>query len=91
MPLFEGDWSPLRARRTAMWQVDNDRYAVWRLEHELGVKPIDRLLGSVTATDREAPLLTRLDPKPVAAGLGRFFRLLCSRTAMGPIVPRASE
>lgn len=72
-----------------MWQMDNDRYALWRLEHEVGVKRIDRLLNSVTATDRmEAPSLARLDLKPVAAGLGR---LLCSWAAMGPIVPRASE
>ena len=74
-----------------MWQVDNDRYALWRLEHELGAQPISRLLESVTATDREAPLLARVDLKPVTAGLGRLFRLLCSRTAIGPIVPRASE
>jgi hypothetical protein len=75
-----------------MWQAENDRYTLWRLEHEMGAKPIDRLLNSVTATDRpEAPLFAGLDLKPVAAGLGRFFRRLCSRVALGPIVPRASE
>jgi len=75
-----------------MWQVDNDRYILWRLEHEMGVKRIDGLLNSVTATDRaEAPSLARLNLKPLAGVVGRFFRLLCSRTAMGPIVPRASE
>lgn len=75
-----------------MWQAENDRYTLWRLEHELGVKPIDRLLNSVTTTDRaEAPLLAGLDLKPVAAGLGYFFRQLWSRTALGPTVPRASE
>ena len=75
-----------------MWQAENDRYTLWRLELELGVKPIDRLLNSVTASDRaEAPLLGGLDLKSVAAGLGRLFRQLCSRTALGPIVPRASE
>ena len=75
-----------------MWQADNDRYTLWRLEHELGVKPIDRLLNSVTTTDRaEAPLLAGLDLKSVAAGLGHFLRQLCSRTALGPIVRRASE
>jgi hypothetical protein len=75
-----------------MWQAENDRYTLWRLEHEMGVKPIDRLLNSVTASDRaEAPLLGGLDLKSVAAGLGRLFRQLCSRTALGPIVPRASE
>lgn len=75
-----------------MWQAENDRYTLWRLEHEMGVKPIDRLLNSVTASDRaEAPLLAGLDLKPVAAGLRHFFRRFCSRTALGPIVPRASE
>ena len=75
-----------------MWQAENDRYTLWRLEHEMGVKRIDRLLNSVTGTDRaEASLLAGLDLKPVADGLGRFFRHLCSRTAPGPIVPRASE
>ena len=75
-----------------MWQAENDRYTLWRLEHELGVKPIDRLLNRVTATDRaEAPLLVGLDMKPVAAGFARFFRRLCSWTAPRPIVPRASE
>jgi hypothetical protein len=74
-----------------MWQAENDRYTLWRLEHEMGMKPIDRLLNSVTASDREAPLLAGLDLKPVAAGLGRFFRQLCSRTALGTTVPRASE
>lgn len=75
-----------------MWQSENDRYTLWRLEHEMGAKPIDRLLNSMTASDRaEAPLLGGLDLKSVAAGLGRLFRQLCSRTALGPIVPRASE
>ena len=75
-----------------MWQAENDRYTLWRLEHEMGVKRIDRLVNSVTTTDRaEAPLLAGLDLKPMAAELGRFFRQLCSRTALGPIVPRASE
>jgi hypothetical protein len=91
MAAFEGDWC-LAVRRAAMWQVDNDRYTLWRLEHEVGVKRIDRLLNSVTETDRTGgPLLGRLDPKPLAGVLDRFLRRLCSRTAMGPIVPRASE
>ena len=75
-----------------MWQAENDRYTLWRLEHEMGVKRIDRLLNSVTVTDRaEAPLLAGLDLRPVAAGLRRFLRQLCSRTAPGLIVPRPSE
>jgi len=75
-----------------MWQAENDRYTLWRLEHEMGVKRIDRLLNSVTATDRaEAPSLARLNLKPLAGVLGRLFRSLCSRTAMGSMVSRASE
>ena len=75
-----------------MWQAENDRYTLWRLEHEMGVKHIDRLLNSVTTSDRaEASLLSGLDLKSAAVGLGRLFRQLCSRTAPGPIVPRASE
>ena len=74
-----------------MWQAENDRYTVWRLEHEMGVKPIDRLLTSVTVSDRvEAPSFNGLDPA-VAAGLGRSLRRLCSWIAMRPIVPQASE
>lgn len=39
-----------------MWQVDNDRYQLGRLEHELGQKSVERLLNSVTTTDRSPPL-----------------------------------
>ena len=76
-----------------MWQVDNDRYAVWRLEHELGARQrVDRLLNSVTMSDRtESPSLSRLSHKPVAGLVRRLFGLLYSRVAMDPIVPRASE
>jgi len=72
-----------------MWQVDNDRYTVWRLEHELGVRRIDRLLNSVTEADRTER--TSVDLKPLAGTLARLFGRLCSRPAMGPIVPRALE
>lgn len=74
-----------------MWQAENDRYTVWRLEHEMSVKPIDRLLNSVTVADRSEALLAGPDLKPMAAALGRLFRRLCSATAMRPIVPRASD
>jgi hypothetical protein len=76
-----------------MWQVDNDRYAVWRLEHEVGARQrVDRLLNSVTLSDRaESPTLFRLSHQAVA-GLGRrLFGLLYSRAALRPIVPRALE
>jgi hypothetical protein len=35
-----------------MWQVDNDRYQIWRLEHELAPRKMDRLLNIVTESDR---------------------------------------
>jgi hypothetical protein len=75
-----------------MWQAENDRYTLWRLEQEMGVKPIDRLLNSVTVSDRaEGTPLIGLDLKPVAAGLGRSLKRLCSWIAMRPIVPQGSE
>ena len=75
-----------------MWQAENDRYTLWRLEHEMGAKPIDRLLTSVAVSDRVEPAsLTGPDLKPVAAGIGRSFRRLCSWMAVRPIVPQALE
>lgn len=74
-----------------MWQMDNDRYALWRLEHELGVRrQVDQLLNRVTVSDRAIPLF-RLNLLPVAGVARRLFSLLYSRTALGPIVPRPSE
>ncbi len=76
-----------------MWQVDNDRHALWRLEHELGAgQQVDRLLNSVTVSDRaDSPSLARSDRKPVVGMVRRLLGLLYSRTALGPIVPRAWE
>ena len=75
-----------------MWQAEDDLYTLRRLEHEVGVKRIDRLLNSVTTTDRAVGLsFAWLNPKPLAGTLARFVRQLCSRPALGPIVPRASE
>ena len=60
-----------------MWQAENDRYTLWRLEHEMGVKPIDRLLNSVTVSDRvEAPSLTGLGLMPISV----FVILLLEQT-----------
>ena len=60
-----------------MWQVDNDKYCLWRLEHELNVKRMDRLLNSVTCTDRHEPVrLFRIRPAAlVAAMVERLGRL----------------
>ena len=71
-----------------MWQVDNDRYTLWRLDHEFGLKRIDRLLDSVTASDRiESPTLSL----PLAGLFRRVFQLLYSWIAAAPIVQRAPE
>ena len=35
-----------------MWDVDNDRYRLRRLEYELPANRINRLLNNVTTTDR---------------------------------------
>jgi hypothetical protein len=32
-----------------MWQVDNDKYCLWRLEHELNVKRMDREIAMIRA------------------------------------------
>lgn len=75
-----------------MWQVDNDRYHLWRLEHELGPKQIDRLLDSVTASDRtEAPNLARLSVVPLAGAVRRLLKSLYSPFFSVAIVRRASE
>lgn len=75
-----------------MWQVDNDRYHLWRLEHELGVKQIDRLLDSVTATDRtEPPSLPRVNVAPLAGLMHRLFKPLYSLLASTHTVRRAPE
>ena len=52
-----------------MWQVDNDRYYLWQLEHELNAKRIDRLLNSITTTDR-------LESSSLAMTLVRLGRAL---------------
>lgn len=65
-----------------MWQVDNDRYQLWRLEHELAPKKIDRLLDHVTVTDRpEAPILFRLPIAPMERAVRGLYKRLCDLLA----------
>ena len=75
-----------------MWQVDNDRHCPWRLEHEFGLKRIDRLLDSVTVSDRPERIRLAL---PNFAQFGGWLRRLCSRhlwpLSSRPIVRRAGE
>jgi len=74
-----------------MWQVDNDRYHLWRLEHELGLKQVDRLLESVTMADR----LESLSPAPMLARLGRALwravKGLCSLLPVAFMSRRMSQ
>jgi hypothetical protein len=62
-------------RRPIMWQVDNDRYQVWRLEHELAPKKVDRLLNSITTADREPRF--RVTIAPLGTAFRGLFKLLC--------------
>ena len=40
-----------------MWPVDNGNYQLWRLEHQIRPAMADRLLNSVTTTDRAPGVL----------------------------------
>jgi hypothetical protein len=69
-----------------MWQVDNDKYCLWRLEHELNVKRMDRLLNSVTCADRQESLRPfAIRPGALAAAiverLGRLHRQFAAALA----------
>lgn len=75
-----------------MWQVDNDRYQLWRLEYELGPKPIDRLLDSATASDRtEAENLLRRVAKALASVTHRFFGLFRAPSISAHVARRVPE
>lgn len=62
-----------------MWQVDNDRYQLWRLEQDLATRHIDRLLNSVTVADR--PPRFGITAAPVARAVRALFKLLCGLPA----------
>ena len=36
-----------------MWSMDNNLYLAWVLEHQIRPAKIDRLLNTITTTDRE--------------------------------------
>jgi hypothetical protein len=75
-----------------MWQMDNDRYALWRLEQDLLPKGIDRLIDSVTVADRaEQPVHALPVARRLAAAIRRFARALYHPLPAAPIVRRASE
>jgi hypothetical protein len=74
-----------------MWQVDNDRYQLWRLEHELAARKMGRLLDSVTVSDREQPIRVLPVARGLAAALRRLAMALYRPLPATPIVRRASE
>ncbi len=73
-----------------MWQEDNDRYALWRLEHELAPKKIDRLLDSVTVSDRAERIAVPMAGR-AAAIIQRVAKTICAPLPAALRVRRASE
>lgn len=49
-----------------MWSVDNNSYLLWRLEHQVQPAKIDRLLNTVSTTDRDGTF-------PGSAWFGRLL------------------
>lgn len=75
-----------------MWEMDNDRCQLRRLEHELGVWRVDRLLNSVTTTDRIVGLqLPGLSFEAVVQVAARWRKWLYSLVAAPSMVRRAPE
>lgn len=74
-----------------MWQVDNDRYALWRLEQELAPRKADRLLDSVTVSDREPSVPVLPVARRLMAMVERLAKALYRPLPAAPIVRRASE
>ncbi len=76
-----------------MWQVDSDAYQLWRLQHELGVKRIDRLLNSVTIADLGPP--PPASASQIVALLAAVSRRLIRRSypthPAAAIVPHSSK
>lgn len=73
-----------------MWQVDNDRYQLWRLERQLAPKRIDGLLDSVTVADRpERPAFAAAAAERLAAAIRRLAKALYTPLPAATIVRRA--
>lgn len=73
-----------------MWQVDNDRYTLWRLEQEVAPNRIDRLLDSVTVADRRERIVLPGAGR-IAAAIRRLVKTICVPLPASPRVRRASE
>ena len=75
-----------------MWQADNDRYALWRLEQQLLPGRIDRLIDSTTVADRTDPVVPVLPAaRRLVAAIRRWASVLCSPVPATTIVRRAAE
>jgi hypothetical protein len=75
-----------------MWQADNDRYALWRLERQLLPGWIDRLIDSTTVADRTERTVPVLPAAcRLAAAIRRWVSVLCSPVPAATIVRRAAE
>jgi hypothetical protein len=74
-----------------MWQVDNDRYTLWRLEQQLLPDRIDRLIGSVSVADRPEPLPALPIARRAGAAIRRLAQALYPPLPHTPMVRRASK
>jgi hypothetical protein len=74
-----------------MWQANNDHYTLWRLAHEHQQESLDRLLNSVTVSDR-SPAIVR----PLISSLARVANRLANwlrsyRMGGGQQLPAAAD
>lgn len=75
-----------------MWQADNDRYALWRLEQQLAAKSIDRLIDNVTVADRvEQPVPALPMMRRLMAAVRSVAGVLYPPAPAAPMVRRAIE
>lgn len=75
-----------------MWQADNDRYALWRLEQQLAAKSIDRLIDNVTVADRvEQPVPALPMMRRLTAAVRSVAGALYPPAPAAPMVRRAIE
>jgi len=75
-----------------MWQADNDRYALWRMEQQLLPGRIDRLIDSTMVADRTERTVSVLPAaRRLVAAIRRWASVLCSPVPAASIVRRAAE
>jgi len=75
-----------------MWEMDNDRHQLRRLEQEFGLGRADRLFNNVTTTDRIVGLqLPGLSFEVVVQAASRWRKWLYSLVVAPSMVRRAPE